>query len=109
MNKYTLALYGGVPIRQKMMPGRRLFGEAELAAVSNLFQQAWNDDRDFSYQGLEEERYTSDFCAFQKEKGYADAVATGTAAIFVAIQSLQLPPSSPILSPILAVLWERFY
>ena len=101
MNKKTLALYGGVPIRQKMMPGRRLFGEAELAAVSNVFQQAWNDDRDFSYQGLEEERYTSDFCAFQKEKGYADAVATGTAAIFVSIQSLQLPPGSPILvSPV---------
>ena len=101
MNMDALALYGGVPVRQKPMPGRRLFGEAELAAVSDLFHQAWKDDRDFSFQGIEEERYTADFCAFQKEEGYADAVATGTAAIFVAVQALHVQHNSPIIvSPV---------
>ena len=101
MDKKTLALYGGKPIRKKRMPGRRLFGGEELEAVTNLFELAWDDDQDFGFQGIEEERYTNAFCNFQKEDGYADAISTGSAAIFVAIQALHLPKNSPILvSPV---------
>lgn len=55
---------------------------------------------DPGYQGEFERRYTDAFVA-QMGGGYADAVATGTAALFVAIAALDLPAGSEVIvSPI---------
>jgi len=84
----------------RKMPPRHLFGEAELAAVQDVFEHAWERGVDFGYQGEFESAYTDDFCAFQGG-GYADAVCTGTASILVGLTALDLPQDSEILvSPV---------
>jgi dTDP-4-amino-4,6-dideoxygalactose transaminase len=81
-------------------PPRRLFGEEELRAVREVFRHSWKTRVDFGYQGEFERRYTDAFTAYQGG-GYADAVATGTAAVFVAVAALELPAGSHVLcSPI---------
>ncbi len=57
-------------------------------------------DVDFGYQGHFEELYNAAFAAFLGG-GYADAVATGTVALYVALAALELPKGSEVLvSPI---------
>jgi dTDP-4-amino-4,6-dideoxygalactose transaminase len=81
-------------------PPRRLFGREELAAVREVFRHAWRTGVDFGYQGEFEKRYTEAFVAYQGG-GYADAVATGTASVFVAVAALELPAGSHVIcSPI---------
>ena len=81
-------------------PPRRLFGREELAAVREVFRHSWRTGVDFGYQGEFEKRYTEAFVAYQGG-GYADAVATGTASVFVAVAALELPAGSHVIcSPI---------
>lgn len=81
-------------------PPRRLFGREEFRAIREVFQHAWKTGVDFGYQGEFEKRYTDAFVAYQGG-GYADAVATGTAAVFVAVATLELPSGSHVIcSPI---------
>ncbi len=95
-----LAIHGGTPVRTRPMPARKLFGAAELAAVTAVFERSWSTGIDFGYQGACEEKYTRAFCDFQGG-GFADAVSSGTAAIFLAVQALDLPAGSDILiSPV---------
>jgi len=55
---------------------------------------------DFGYQGPFEECYNQAFAAFMGG-GFADAVATGTAALYIALAALSLPKGSQVLvSPI---------
>lgn len=71
-----------------------------MRAVREVFRHAWKTGVDFGYQGEFEKRYTDAFVAYQGS-GYADAVATGTAAVFVAVAALELPPGSHVIcSPI---------
>lgn len=82
------------------MPPRRQFAEEELEAVRAVFQRAWEDGRDFGYQGRWEEAYTRAFCQLQGG-GHADAVATGSLAVFAALQALGLPPGADVVvSPV---------
>lgn len=79
---------------------RRLFGPRHLDAIKEVFKHSKKTGVDFGYQGEFERRYTDAFTAYQGG-GYADAVATGTAAVFVAVATLELPPGSHVLcSPI---------
>ena len=83
------------------MPPRRAFGPEELEAVKELFEYYWKKGTDFGYQGDYETLYTDAFVKFLGVGGYADAVCTGTAALFVAVAALQLPRGSHVLvSPI---------
>ena len=95
-----LAANGGPPVRSLPMPPRFAFGEAELAMVQEVFAYYRDKQIDPGYQGHFEQRY----CAMFAESlggGFADAVATGTAAVYVAIAALQLPAGSEVLvSPI---------
>ncbi|SMP79530.1 dTDP-4-amino-4,6-dideoxygalactose transaminase [Desulfonatronum zhilinae] len=96
----SLSIYGGEPIRKKPFPPRRLFGEDELNAVIEVFQKSWESGIDFGYQGIFEDAYISDFCKMQGG-GYADAVSSGTAAVYIAIAALGLPPRSEVVcSPV---------
>jgi perosamine synthetase len=96
----ALAIAGGEPLRKKPMPPRRALGDAEVAALEEAIAYYRERDLDPGYQGVFEKRYTDAF-ARRMGGGHADAVATGTAALFVALAALDLPPGSEVIvSPI---------
>jgi len=79
---------------------RNAIGDAEKRAITECL--CWHAIRglDPGYQGEFERRYCAAFAHYHGG-GFADAVATGTAALFVAIKALDLPVGSEILcSPI---------
>jgi perosamine synthetase len=75
-------------------PSRRMFDEDVRLAVMELFDFYQNSD--FGYQGEFEKRYTDAFATYLGG-GYADAVSSGTAAVFVALAALELPKGSTVL------------
>jgi dTDP-4-amino-4,6-dideoxygalactose transaminase len=100
IQKTKLAVEGGEPVRNRPMPARFALGDAEAAAIQEVIAYYRERRLDPGYQGEFEKRYTDAFVA-QMGGGYADAVATGTAALFVAIAALDLPPGSEVIvSPI---------
>ena len=95
-----LAIYGGKPYRKSLMPPRMAFGKGERHSLENALQHYKEKNSDPGYQGFFEEKYCKLFTKFMKG-GYADCVATGTAALYTAIAALQLPKGSEIIvSPI---------
>lgn len=97
-----LAIHGGPKLRQTRMPARGAFGEAELALLHEAIAYYRDRGEDPPYQGPFEARLCADFIAFQDGgPAYCDAVATGTAACFIALAALDLPKGSEvILSPV---------
>ena len=99
-SKNSLAINGGNKIRNEPMPHRKQFGRDELNAVIEVFEDSWHNKIDFGYQGKYEQLYTDNFCAFHGG-GYADAVSSGTAAIYLALKTLDLPEKSDVIvSPV---------
>lgn len=95
-----LAIDGGEPVRKKPMPPRFALGDTEVAAINEAIAYYREKQLDPGYQGEFEKRYTDAFVKFMGG-GYADAVATGTASLYVAVAALQLPPGSEVVvSPI---------
>ena len=100
MSRAKLAINGGSKVRERPMPYRKLFGEEELESVIRVFHDSWQEGRDFGYQGKYEKLYTDKFCEFQGG-GFADAVSSGTAAIYLALKALDIQHgSNVIVSPI---------
>lgn len=96
----TLAVFGGQPVRSAPMPPRRALGDQEVAAITEVIEYYRERGLDPGYQGEFEKRYTETFVAMMGG-GYADGVATGTAALFVAVAALGLPAGSEVIvSPI---------
>lgn len=93
-----LAIHGGEKIRKRPWPPRRLFGEAEKEAVDQLFSRSISTGEEFNYDGEEEEAYCQEFAAFHGG-GFADAVSSGTAAIYVALRLLELEPFTEVIVP----------
>lgn len=94
------AILGGPKVRVDKMPPRRAFGPAENEMIEQALAYFRERDMDPGYQGHFEELYTGAFTRMMGG-GYADAVATGTSALFVAIAALDLPKGSEVLvSPI---------
>jgi dTDP-4-amino-4,6-dideoxygalactose transaminase len=82
------------------MPPRRAIGPDERAMIDQALDYYEKRGEDPGYQGHFEERYNHSF-AEMMGGGWADAVATGTVALFVALKALDLPAGSEILlSPI---------
>ncbi|MEG3618330.1 DegT/DnrJ/EryC1/StrS family aminotransferase [Magnetovibrio sp. PR-2] len=95
-----LAILGGEPMRATPMPPRFALGAAEEAMIQDVLAHYRARDLDPGYQGHFEQLYCDAFVDFQGG-GYADSVATGTAAIFVGLAALELPKGSEVLvSPI---------
>lgn len=93
-------MHGGARVRSVPMPPRLAISEAEEAKVLEVMAYYRERNLDPGYQGKFEERYCRAF-ADKMGGGYADAVATGTASLFVAIAALDLPKGSEVLvSPI---------
>jgi dTDP-4-amino-4,6-dideoxygalactose transaminase len=98
--KPKLAIHGGEPVRKEPMPPRMALGEAEIEMLQQAIAYYRERQTDPGYQGPFEKLYTDAFVAMMGG-GYADAVATGTAALYVAIAALDLPKGSEVLvSPI---------
>ena len=99
-NDPILAIDGGALVRTAPMPPRFAIGPAERAMINEALDVFAGQGLDPGYQGEFEERYC---CAFAEYLGggYADAVATGTTALYVALAALNLPKGSQVLcSPI---------
>jgi perosamine synthetase len=98
--KTNLAIYGGTPVRAEPMPPRIALGKAERAMIDEVLDHYAALGLDPGYQGEFETRYCEAFAA-HLGGGFADAVATGTAALFVALAALELKAGSEVLvSPI---------
>jgi dTDP-4-amino-4,6-dideoxygalactose transaminase len=96
----ALAIHGGEKVRTAPMPPRVALGPAELGMIEQCLAHYRERQVDPGYQGPFEKLYTDAFEAFMGG-GYADAVATGTSALFVAIAALELPKGSEVIvSPI---------
>ncbi len=99
-NSGLLAIHGGTKVRAEPMPPRIALGPDEVRMVEECLAYYRDRQIDPGYQGPFEKLYTDAFVAFMGG-GYADAVATGTSALFVAIAALELPKGSDVLvSPI---------
>ncbi|CAK0751975.1 DegT/DnrJ/EryC1/StrS family aminotransferase [uncultured Gammaproteobacteria bacterium] len=99
-NPPALAIEGGAPLRSTPMPTRIALGPDEERMIGECL--AWYRERreDPGYQGRFEALYCHDFVQAMGG-GYADAVATGTVAVFVALAALGLPKGSQVIcSPI---------
>ncbi len=92
----TLALHGGPKVRAHPWPERGLIGPEEKAAVDALFDQAIATGRAFGYNGPEEEAYCQEFADYLGG-GFADAVNSGSAAVYVALKALNLPAFSEVI------------
>lgn len=95
-----LAVEGGTPVRSSPMPRRIAMGDAEVAMLHEAVKAYRAEGTDPGYQGIYEKRYTDNFVDYMAG-GYADAVATGTASVFLAVAALTLPRGSEVIvSPI---------
>lgn len=99
-NASPLAIHGGDKTRKAPMPPRISLGPAERAMVMQVLDYYGERKIDPGYQGHFEKIYTDAFVEMMGG-GYADAVATGTSALYVAVAALDLPKGSEVLiSPI---------
>src|SRR5690349_12084998 len=95
-----LAIDGGEPVRSRPMPARFALGDAETAMIQEVIKHYREKQVDPGYQGPYEKAYTDAFVKFMGG-GNADAVAPGTASLYIAVAALDLPPGSEVVvSPI---------
>ena len=82
------------------LPPRLSYGKNEVKAIKDVIKYYKKKREDPSYQGYFEEKFCNEFSSFMGG-GYTDAVATGTASVFIALQALELPKGSDVLiSPV---------
>jgi perosamine synthetase len=94
------AVEGGAPLRASPMPLRRALGPDERRLLDEAIGHYVESGQDPGYRGPYQERYEKAF-ADSLGGGYAEAVATGTSALFVAVAALELPKGSEVLvSPV---------
>lgn len=99
-NASSLAIHGGDKVRKVPMPPRISLGPAERAMIMQVLDYYGERKSDPGYQGYFEKIYT-DAVVEMMGGGYADAVATGTSALYIAVAALDLPRDSEVLiSPI---------
>lgn len=93
-----LALNGGAKVRTVPWPKRQLFGSAEKQAAVDLFDRAMAAGEAFGYNGPEETAYCNEFSEYLGG-GFADAVNSGTTALYVALRALEIEPFSEVIVP----------
>ena len=95
-----LAINGGSALIDGGLKNRYNIGEEEKAVVMAMFDKSIETGQASGYNGAEEEQLCTDFSTFMGG-GYADAVNSGTTAVYVALRSLDIEPFSEIIvSPI---------
>lgn len=91
-----LAMDGGPKVRSRPWPARKLIGKEEKKAVDALFDKAIASGNAFGYNGPEEDAFCRQFAKFMGN-GYADAVNSGTTAVYVALRALNLEPFTEVI------------
>lgn len=91
-----LAIHGGAPVRETSLPARGHIGREEKEAVSAYLDKVIATGTLGAYQGEEEEAYCAQY-AEHLGGGYADAVSSGSAAIYVALLALELEAFSEVI------------
>src|SRR5207244_10093382 len=87
---------GGAPAVQAPIPARKRHGEAEKRHLAEVI----DSDMLFFYLGTKVRELERRFAAIYGKK-HCIACSSGTAAVHIAIASLQLPPGSEVItSPI---------
>jgi perosamine synthetase len=100
VSKATLAIHGGEPVRKTPMPPRLALGDNERKMILAVLDYYRERNLDPGYEGHFEKMYCRAFTEMMGG-GYADAVATGTSSLYVAVAALDLPKGSEVLvSPI---------
>ncbi len=92
----ALAINGGTPVRSNPFPPRGHFTNEEKAACDAVMDKAIAAGVAPGYGGEEEKAFCEEFSALMGG-GYADAVSSGTAAVFVALAALELEPYSEVI------------
>ncbi|GEA11675.1 DegT/DnrJ/EryC1/StrS family aminotransferase [Alteromonas sp. KUL49] len=91
---------GGSPVRHSPFPCRDVMGKEALAQVEKVFEFYWQQQQDVPYQAHFEDEYCKAFADFYGG-GYADAVNSGSVAVYLAVQALNLAPGAKVLvSPV---------
>lgn len=91
-----LAMNGGKPVIDFAFPPRSHFGAEEKEAVDRLLQQCIEAGNPPGYNGAMEKQYCQDFSEFMGG-GFADAVNSGTASVFISLRALELPLYSEVV------------
>lgn len=106
-----LAILGGNKIRSTPMPRRKALGEEEIEMINQVISHYGTTGEDLPYKGIYNKRFSSKFIDFMGGNGYAVRVTSGTAAVDVALATLDLPKGgnvfvSPVtdVGPIAAIL-----
>lgn len=94
--KNKLAIFGGDKAIRTPLKGRLNIGEEEKNSVIRLFDKSIKTGNCFGYNEEEEECFREEFTAFMGG-GCADAVSSGTAAVYVALRVLDPEPFSEII------------
>lgn len=95
MSNSQLAIHGGPKVRTEWN-SRHHFGQEEKDAVNAIFDKSIETGDASGYNGEEEEKYCEAFATYMGG-GYADAVNSGTTAVFVALKALDLEPFSEVI------------
>lgn len=89
----ALALVGGEPVRRSLLPiFRRETDEEELEALAEVLASGQLS------RSPRRERLAEQFCAYSGAP-HAVVVSSGTAALHLALMSLELPPGSEVIVP----------
>ncbi len=97
-----LALYGGPPIRKERLPIFQLsLTDEEIARVVEVLRSGQIS------RGPLRDRFAERFCAYTGAR-HAVAVASGTAALHLALKALDLPPGSEVIVPSLTFVATAF-
>jgi perosamine synthetase len=92
----ALAIHGGERVRKTPMPARLALGDNERQMVQTVLDYYRERNIDPGYEGYFEKMYCRAF-ADMMGGGYADAVATGTSALYIAMAALDLPKGSEVI------------
>ena len=90
-------------IKEIKIPYRKNFDSNSLKNIKKVFLRANTIKQDFGYQDFFEKKYTDKFLSFYNKTGYADAVNSGSSALWVAIKSLNIKNNknnTALISPI---------
>ncbi|MCR9254925.1 MAG: DegT/DnrJ/EryC1/StrS family aminotransferase [Alphaproteobacteria bacterium] len=93
-----LAIDGGAPVRAEPMPMRQALGADERKAVLAVLDHYAESGADPGYGGPFEQAYAEAFTR-KMGAGFADPVATGSAAVFICLKALDLPAGSEVIVP----------
>jgi len=96
--KTPAEVHGGPKARRFPWPSRKLFGRAEKKVVVGLMNREIQQGNALIYGGPEESAYCVAFVDYMGG-GYADAVNSGTNAVYLALRALDLEPFTEVIVP----------